>query len=105
MCIKPRRNENQFRSTFLDGVLQHSRKFVVILLPRNSKLQREIPGRSQTVTLSGFVGVSSSGIKRESMSRKEMHTIRLIENILCAVSVMGVPIHDHDAIQFVFFQS
>ena len=63
--------------------------------------ERAIDGRVGPRARAGFVAHASAGIPRRLVRAKEQDGRVLVEDILRAVAVMHVPVHDQDALQAV----
>src|SRR5262245_27914819 len=73
----------------------------MILCPRGSVRQGDIPNRAQPGACARFILRPGAGIKGVSVNRQKAHSARVVEDLLRTVPVMNIEVYDQNAIELV----
>ncbi len=95
--VEPGRDDHQLGPDPVGDLVEIRAKRRQVLAPRDPVRQRHVPREAQAPTPARLVFQAGPGIERVAMDREERDARVFVKNLLSAVAVVNVPIHDQDA--------
>src|SRR5205814_1914880 len=74
----------------------------VIVLAARAKPHRDVDRVAESLARSSLVLAAGAGVEGEAMDAKEKNLGIAVEDVLCAIAVVDVPVDDENAVQLVF---